>query len=182
MLTACLCVIAICTSCGKPVSSTADSGAEAGENGTSEEASNADGQAIAFKTVNEDGDEIDLKKHLGKDVIMLDFWATWCAPCIMAMPEVTEIAKKYKDRGLVFYAVNEGEDPDTVKQFLAQHNLDIPVAMDFDGKIHRSFNGEGLPHTVVIGKDGRVQVDHLGYWKGFAAQLDEEVEKLLDDK
>ncbi len=138
--------------------------------------------APAFVTVDPDGGTIDLNKHLGKDVIMLDFWATWCGPCIIAMPEVAGIAKKFKDRGLVFYAVNVGEDPDTVKEFLAKNKFDIPVAMDFDGKIQSAFMADGLPHTVVIGKDGRVQVDHLGYWRGFASDLSAQVEALLDGK
>jgi len=136
--------------------------------------------APAFVAVDPEGNSIDLKKHLGKDVIMLDFWATWCGPCIMAMPEVEAVAAKYKDRGLVFYAVNVGEDPDTVKEFLAQNHFDIPVAMDFDGEIQSMYNASGLPHTIVIGKDGRLQVDHLGYWQGFADELSEQVGSLLD--
>src|SRR5688572_20939533 len=71
--------------------------------------------APAFVTVDPDGNEVDLKAHLGKDVIMLDFWATWCGPCIVAMPEIADVAEQFKDRGLVFYAVNVGEDPDSVK-------------------------------------------------------------------
>jgi len=133
----------------------------------------------AFVTVDPDGNTIDLKDHLGKSVILLDFWATWCGPCILAMPEVEAIAEKYKDRGLVFYAVNVGEDPDTVKEFLQQNNLDIPVAMDFDGKIQSSFNSDGLPFTVVIGKDGRMQADHTGYWRGFSEELSAQVDAVL---
>src|SRR5688572_29262404 len=71
-----------------------------------------------FVTVDPDGNTVDLSKHLGKEVILLDFWATWCRPCLMAMPEVQQVAKEFKERGLVFYAMNVGEDPDTVKQFL----------------------------------------------------------------
>jgi thiol-disulfide isomerase/thioredoxin len=135
-----------------------------------------------FQTVDPDGNRIDLDKHLGKDVILLDFWATWCVPCLMAMPEVEEIAKEFKDRGLVFYAVNVGEDPDTVMLFLALKRLDIPVAMDFDGKIQSMYHARDLPHTIVIGKDGRLQVDHRGYWQGFGKELHGQVQALLDGK
>jgi thiol-disulfide isomerase/thioredoxin len=133
-----------------------------------------------FVTVDPDGNKIDLSDHLGKNVILLDFWATWCIPCLMAMPEVQQVAKDFKDRGLVFYAVNVGEDPDTVKQFLAQNKFDIPVAMDFDGKIQNMYHADNLPHTIVIGKDGRLQVDHMGYWQGFGEELREQVKALLD--
>ena len=138
--------------------------------------------APTFVTVDPEGNAVDLKKHLGKDVILLDFWATWCGPCIMAMPEVASVAEEFKDRGLVFYAINIGEDPDTVKEFLKQNKFDIPVAMDFDGQIQNSYHAHGLPHTIVVGKDGRVQVDHLGYWQGFRTELAEQVDALLDGK
>lgn len=135
-----------------------------------------------FTTVDPEGNTIDLSNYLGKDVIMLDFWATWCGPCVMAMPEMAALAEKYKDQGLVFYAVNQGEDPDTVKSFLAKSNLDLPVAMDFRGQIHRQFNAKGLPHTVIIGRDGSVRADHLGYRPGMALQMEAEVERLLNEK
>jgi peroxiredoxin len=136
--------------------------------------------APSFVTVDADGDQVDLKQYLGKNVIMLDYWATWCGPCIIAMPDIAAVARKYKDRGLVFYGVNEGEDPDTVKEFLARNNLDIPVAMDFDGRIHHMFEGKYLPHTILIGKDGTVQASHLGFSSNLADELSQEIESLLD--
>ena len=138
--------------------------------------------APSFVTVDQDGNEVDLSQYLGKNVIMLDFWATWCGPCIMAMPEISKVANDFKDRGLVFLAVNVGEDQDTVKEFLMTNNLNLPVAMDFRGQIHRSFIADGLPHTILIGKDGRVQVDHLGYRPGIGKLLAAEVEELLAGK
>lgn len=136
----------------------------------------------AFVSVDPDGNEVDLSKHLGKDIIILDFWATWCRPCIMAMPEVHQVAEKFKDRGVVLYAVNVGEDPDTVKEFLEQTRFDVQVVMDFDGKIQSMYQAPNLPHTIVIGRDGRLQVDHMGYWRGFGAQLAEEVGALVEGK
>jgi thiol-disulfide isomerase/thioredoxin len=138
--------------------------------------------APSFVAVNPDNTEIDLKQHLGRDVIMLDFWATWCGPCILAMPHIEEVAKKYESRGLVFYSVNVGEDPDTVKEFLDRANLDSRVVMDFRGEIQRSFNGKYLPHTVLIGKDGTVQAAYLGFQDNLAAMLSRDIEALLDGK
>jgi peroxiredoxin len=100
----------------------------------------------------------------------------------MAMPDLAAIANKYKDRGLVFFGINVGEDPDTAKEFLANSNLDIPVVMDFDGQIQRSFQGKYLPMTVLIGKDGTIQAVHLGYRKDFAEVVSQEIEKLLEGK
>jgi thiol-disulfide isomerase/thioredoxin len=119
---------------------------------------------------------------LGQDIVMLDFWATWCGPCVRAMPDVDAVAEKYADRGLVFYAVNAGEDPATVKEFLAENQLDVPVAMDPDGTVSGLYHVEGIPQTVVVGKDGRVQVVHIGFSGVLGKELAQNIEDLLAGK
>ena len=138
--------------------------------------------APAFKTVGLDDKPIDLAAHVGKDVILLDFWATWCGPCVQAMPEVDGVAEKFADRGLVFYAVNVAEDAETIKEFLKTSELEVPVAMDAEGKITESYGVEGIPQTVLIGKDGKVQVVHVGFSDSLADELSQQVEDLLAGK
>lgn len=138
--------------------------------------------APAFETVDPNGQPIDLNQYLGKNIIMLDFWATWCGPCVAAMPELEAVAKKFADRGLVFYAVNAGEDADTVKQFLAENQREAPVAMDPEGKVSGLYGVEGIPQTVLVGKDGRVQVVHVGYSDRLAGELTRNIEDLLAGK
>jgi peroxiredoxin len=138
--------------------------------------------APTFETVDPEGAAIDLAAHLGKDVIMLDFWATWCGPCVQAMPEVEGVVKKFADLGLVFYAVNVGEDTVTVKEFLDGNEVKPPVAMDPEGKIAGLYHAEGIPQTVLIGKDGKVQVVHVGFGPNLADVLSSEVEDLLAGK
>jgi peroxiredoxin len=138
--------------------------------------------APAFETTDVEGKPIDLKGLLGKNVIMLDFWATWCGPCIQAMPEVDGVAKKFADKGLVFYGVNEGEDAETIKEFLKSSELEVPVALDQDQKIGEMYHVSGIPQTVLIGKDGKVQVVHIGFSDGLGATLTKEVEALLEGK
>jgi peroxiredoxin len=138
--------------------------------------------APAFKTVGLDDKQIDLAAHVGKDIVMLDFWATWCGPCVEAMPQVDGVAEKFADRGLVFYAVNVQEDAETIKEFLKTSELEVPVAMDADGKITQSYGVSGIPQTVLIGKDGKVQVVHVGYSDSLGDQLSSQVEDLLAGK
>jgi thiol-disulfide isomerase/thioredoxin len=138
--------------------------------------------APTFETVDLEGQPIDLTKHLGQDIVMLDFWATWCGPCVRAMPDVDAVAEKYADRGLVFYAVNAGEDPATVKEFLAENQLDVPVAMDPDGTVSGLYHVEGIPQTVLVGKDGRVQVVHIGFSGALGKELEQNIEDLLAGK
>jgi peroxiredoxin len=138
--------------------------------------------AQPFTTTDVEGKPIDLNTHLGKNVILLDFWATWCGPCVRAMPQVDEVAKKYKEKGLVFYAVNAGEDAETIKKFLAEAKLDPTVALDLKNEIGPLYGVEGIPQTVLIGKDGKVQVVHVGFSPQLGKMLAKEVEELLAGK
>jgi thiol-disulfide isomerase/thioredoxin len=113
---------------------------------------------------------------------MLDFWATWCGPCVKAMPDVDGVAKKFKDQGLVFYAVNCGEDIETIKAFLAQAQLDPTVAVDTKDEIGPLYKVEGIPQTVLIGKDGKVQVVHVGFSPDLGKTLTKNIEDLLAGK
>jgi peroxiredoxin len=141
------------------------------------------GQAAPpFATTDVEGHPIDLKKHLGKNVVLLDFWATWCGPCVEAMPQVEEVAKKYKEKGLVFYAVNVGEEAEAIKKFLTESKLDPTVAMDTNNEISQLYKVEGIPQTLLIGKDGKVQVVHVGYSSALSKMLTKEIENLLAGK
>ncbi len=129
-----------------------------------------------------DGNQLDLAAHKGKHVVILDFWATWCGPCIETLPTMAEIARDYKDKGVVVYAVNREEDPQVIQDFLKRKKITIPVALDRDGKISESYEIEGIPHTVIIGKDGIIQAAHVGAMPNLKKQLTEEINAVLADK
>ncbi|HEX5470554.1 MAG TPA: DUF2092 domain-containing protein [Lacipirellulaceae bacterium] len=135
-----------------------------------------------FKTVDLENHPFELQKRLGKNVVLLDFWATWCGPCVMAMPKIEEVAKKYEGRGLVFQAVDSGEDAATIKDFLKSAKLNPPVVMDPETQISKAYAVDGIPQTVLIGKDGKVQVVHQGYSDDLPDVLSKEIEALLSGK
>jgi len=126
-----------------------------------------------------DGGQVNLADHKGKDIVILDFWATWCGPCVRALPLLAEVAAQYKDKGVVFYAVNQRESPDQIRGFLEDRNLDVPVLLDSDGAAGDMYGVEGIPQTVLIGKDGRVQDVHVGYSPSLKKQLSEKIDRLL---
>src|SRR3954466_1024463 len=103
-----------------------------------------------------DGGEVRLEDELGKNVIVLDFWATWCGPCVKALPTVASVTREYRDRGVRFYAVDQGEDADTIRSFLKERQLEVTVALDADGEIGNRYKVQGIPQTVIIGRDGKV--------------------------
>jgi peroxiredoxin len=138
--------------------------------------------APPFKTVDVDGHPFDLKSHLGKDVVMLDFWSTSCGPCVMLMPELEAVAEKFADRGVVYRAVNGGEDAESIKAFLQATKIKAPIVMDPDLQIWRAYRVEPIPQTVLIGKDGKVQGVHIGYGEQLAGEIAKEIEGLLAGK
>lgn len=113
-----------------------------------------------FTAVLTDGSTFTLSDHEGS-VILLNFWATWCGPCVREMPAFPRLLEKYGD-ALTLIAVDMGEKPDTVKSFLDRNGYDFPVALDTDGDVGSLYPSDGIPYTVLIGRDGKVAVIHLG--------------------
>ncbi len=136
-------------------------------------------KAPTFKLALHDGGKMDLKSHIGKDVVILDFWASWCGPCRMGMPIIEEVAGKYKDKGVVFYAVNLREDKSTVEGYLKSTGLDLTVAMDKKGSVAGKYGVGGIPHTVIIGKDGKVRDVHIGFSPSLGEELTAMLNKLI---
>lgn len=139
-------------------------------------------QAPTFEVDVLDGEAFKLEDVLGKKVVMLDFWATWCGPCVAALPEISAAAEEMKDKDVVFYTVNLREDPEAVKEFLKEQELDVPVLLDAEGEIGDLYKAEAIPQTVLIGKDGRVQVVHVGFGGDAKKKLIEELTALLEGK
>ncbi|HEY1784749.1 MAG TPA: DUF2092 domain-containing protein [Pirellulales bacterium] len=126
-----------------------------------------------------DGKLAGVAEHRDHQVVILDFWATWCGPCRKALPTVAKVAAEYRDRGVAFYAIDLKDSRDDVARVLADAGLDIPVLLDHDGSVGELYDAKIIPQTVLIGKDGTMQVVHVGVVPDLAARLGEELEALL---
>lgn len=113
-----------------------------------------------FTTTLVDGSEFTLSDQEGK-VILLNFWATWCGPCVGEMPAFTRLVENYGE-DLVLLAVNCGEDEETVTAFLEKNNYTFPVALDPKYEISNLYPTDGIPYTVIIGTDGKVAATQVG--------------------
>jgi thiol-disulfide isomerase/thioredoxin len=102
-----------------------------------------------------DGTSFQLSEHRGR-VIVLDFWASWCGPCIQAMPEVDSIAGSFEDQGVRLVAVNLQETPDRINAALERLQLDTTVALDRDGAIAARYRATAIPQTVIIDRQGNI--------------------------
>lgn len=129
-----------------------------------------------------DGGEFDLAVD-GKDkVVVLDFWASWCGPCRRALPLVIEVTQAYADKGVLFVAVNQGETAETARKFMEQQKLACRVALDERSTVGKAYGVTGIPQTVLIGKDGRVQAVHVGLLPDLKTRLAAELDALVAGK
>ncbi|MFN3337943.1 MAG: TlpA family protein disulfide reductase, partial [Thermomicrobium sp.] len=108
-----------------------------------------------------DGGEMDLSTLRGRPVLV-NFWASWCAPCRAEMPALEQIARDYGQAGLVVVGVNQLEDPDTVRQFVQELGISFPIGLDRDGRVSRDWRVYGIPQTYLIDADGVIRKVWVG--------------------
>jgi peroxiredoxin len=129
-----------------------------------------------------DGTPFSLKSHRGKDVVVLDFWALWCGPCIKELPLLNEIDAAYRNKGVAFRAINLGDDADAIRTFLKKSNLDIRVVPDTKEQTAKAYGIDGIPLLLVIDKQGIIQAVHIGYSADIKTTLSAELDALLAGK
>ncbi|MBA4106653.1 MAG: hypothetical protein C0485_12925 [Pirellula sp.] len=117
-----------------------------------------------------------------KKVVVIDFWALWCGPCIAALPTVDQVATKFADRDVAFFAVNLGDGADEIREFLEKEKLKLPIALDPESKLGELFQAGSIPMTIIVDKQGVVQVVNIGYGDGLEQKLSDEIEAVLAGK
>ncbi|MDP1767316.1 MAG: TlpA disulfide reductase family protein [Nitrospirota bacterium] len=109
-----------------------------------------------FRLVDLAGNAQSLSQYHGK-IVLVNFWATWCKPCTTEMPAMQASFEKLRDKGFVVLAINELEDDVKVREHIKQYGHTFPVLMDRDNKVANQFGVFGLPVSVFIDQEGRVQ-------------------------
>ncbi|HEX5789142.1 MAG TPA: TlpA disulfide reductase family protein [Woeseiaceae bacterium] len=103
-----------------------------------------------------------LSPHSGK-VVLVDFWASWCAPCRSSFPWMNDMQTKYADDGLVIVAVNVDNDREAALKFLDEHPPEFEVHYDADRVLARRFEVVAMPSSFLLDRDGRIVDRHLGF-------------------
>ncbi|MCL2405799.1 MAG: TlpA family protein disulfide reductase [Defluviitaleaceae bacterium] len=107
------------------------------------------------------GESFTLSEHRGT-VVVLDFWATWCGPCVQKMPTVQVLSEQFENN-VVFVGMNVGERPDRIRDFIAERGFTYHIGLDEDSSIHRNlYPSPGIPYTVIIDGNGMITQTFLG--------------------
>jgi peroxiredoxin len=127
-----------------------------------------------------DGPNLRLGEQRGR-VVMVNFWATWCGPCRVELPQLARLHDKYRGSGFLLLGVNIDEDPGAARALAGKLGLKFPVLLDTDKKVVGSYDLNAMPATVLIDKDGRVRHLHRGYREGVEQTYEQQVRELLKE-
>ncbi|OZG73535.1 redoxin [Hahella sp. CCB-MM4] len=112
-------------------------------------------------------------------VVMINFWASWCGPCRQEMPLMQEIYDKYKKFGFTIFAVNVDEDPSLADEFLKDVDVSFPILYDTKNDVSELYDVEAMPTSIMIDRDGNMRYLHKGYQPGYEEHYAKEVKKLI---
>jgi thiol-disulfide isomerase/thioredoxin len=115
-------------------------------------------------------------------IVVLDFWASWCGPCMQTLPLVDKVAQEFAAQDVCLVAVNLQETPDQIKQTLDKLQLKTTVGLDVDGAVAKKYGATAIPQTVIIGRDGNVARVFVGGSSQFDDQLRSALQSVLSGK
>ncbi len=139
-------------------------------------------QAPGFRVKNLEGNYVRLSRYRGR-VVLLNFWATWCAPCRVEMPSFETLYRRYRTEGLTVLALSLDKGPVApIREFVDKYQLSFPVLLDREGEAEKLYPTVTIPYTFVIDRSGRVvaRVDGAKNWE--SQDTFEAVEYLLRQK
>jgi thiol-disulfide isomerase/thioredoxin len=162
------------------------SGAEEPGVTASEESSKSEsgllGKAARFQGKDLSGKQVTLESLLAKGPVLVDFWATWCKPCLKELPYLQRIHEKYSKQGLQVLAVtiDAPKTESRVKPFVMGKKYTFTVLLDSSQEVFRALQGKGtIPYVVAIDKDGNIRYRHTGYRPGDELELERVAAELV---
>lgn len=127
-----------------------------------------------------DGRNVRLEELRGQ-VVLVNFWATWCGPCREEMPRLNALYEKYRKSGFVLLGVNIDDDPHAALATAAKLGVSFPVLLDTDKKVSKLYDLSTMPSTVVIDRDGKMRFVHRGYRAGTEGEYEQQIRGLLKE-
>jgi peroxiredoxin len=146
---------------------------------TSLAASDLTGQAAPdFALKSNSGDNVRLSEYRG-DVVMVNFWATWCGPCRQEMPLLDELYSRYERVGFSLLGVNIDDDSRKAMNMVSELGVSFPVLFDARKEVSKLYKVEAMPVTVLIDREGTIRYVHHGYKPGYEDKYLDQIRSLL---
>ena len=133
---------------------------------------------VRFHTL--DGEDVALSDLEGK-VVLIDFWATWCAPCVAAVPDLKDLHQEFDDDRFVLLSLSVDDNVRDARSFVAKHEIEWMQGWDGDKRVTRAFRVSSYPSYVLVGGDGRVLWRGAGWSEQVELAIEFEVDRALDD-
>ena len=141
-------------------------------------AGDASGPAPAFTLATLSGQQAALSQYKGQ-VVMVNFWATWCGPCQQEMPLLDQMYKKYKPAGFTLIGVNVDKQQPPVKELLARKPVSFPILLDPANQVSKEYHVDEMPSSIIIDRKGEIRYIHRGYKPGDENEYQDRIRQLI---
>lgn len=132
---------------------------------------------------NTEGEEIQISDISGEKLTVLDFWATWCKPCVQAIPHIIKLSDEFKEDGVRFIGINTDSPRNSskIKPFAFSKGINYPILLDSDQELMNDLFVDFLPTILIYDENGELLFTHRGYVPGDEKIIKNEIIKLLDE-
>ncbi|MEP1447311.1 MAG: TlpA disulfide reductase family protein [Paraglaciecola sp.] len=141
-------------------------------------ATNAKVAAPDFTLASKHHGNVRLQEQLG-NVVLINFWASWCAPCREELPYLEQLQQQYADLGFTILAINVDEEPSKADNLLKDVRVSFPVLFDVNDQVSKLYDVQAMPTTVIVDRDGNQRLLHKGYKGGDEVKYQQAVKALL---
>ena len=134
--------------------------------------------APGFQLESAAGKSVNLSDYRGQ-VVLLNFWASWCGPCRKEMPILEQLHKQYKSKGFTMVGVNVEPSSADAVNWLKSTPVSFPILFDTDSSVSKLYRVEGMPNTVIVDRNGKVRYIHRGYKPGEENEYLDQIRTLI---
>ncbi|MFQ6023611.1 MAG: TlpA family protein disulfide reductase [Acidiferrobacterales bacterium] len=147
---------------------------------SAEGATKIGGMAPNFTLKSMSGKNLRLSEYRG-EVVMINFWATWCGPCRQEMPILDQLYKRYRDVGFALLGVNIDGKAVKARHMVKRLKVTYPILFDSEKSVSQLYDVNAMPTTVMIDRDGRLRYVHRGYLSGYEDKYRQQIRELLKE-
>jgi peroxiredoxin len=140
----------------------------------------ATGPAANFTLKSAGGENIRLSEYRGQ-VVLINFWASWCGPCRQEMPHLDAIHQKYAALGFTVFGVNVEQNRTLADKVLRDIPVTFPILFDDDNLVSQLYDVDAMPVTLLVDRDGEIRFMHKGYKPGYEQQYEQQVRALVKE-